>query len=143
MLFASFDILYVANFCADFLNNKIDAIFRRTNYHIVGVKILELLDTKAALELADAIKTMFCFVKPSNTPEVVALNTPLARIAHRLHMEKWRTRIFRTEFSRNAIVIARFIAIENHEVLCQNIFAELSGIEFYLIIFCKSLELFG
>ena len=46
------------------------------------MEIDQFLDAKAALKLANTIKTMFSIVFGGNTPEIVALNSPLARIAH-------------------------------------------------------------
>ena len=48
------------------------------------MEIDQFLDAKAALKLANTIKTMFSIVFGGNTPEIVALNSPLARIAHGL-----------------------------------------------------------
>ena len=52
----------MANFGADFLDKIIDFILGRLDNEIMRVKILELVNTKAALELADAIETMFSLV---------------------------------------------------------------------------------
>ena len=106
------------------------------------MEIDQFLDAKAAFKLTNTIKTMFSIVFGGNTPEIVALNSPLARIAHGLHMQKWSTGILCAELRRNAIVIAGLIAVENHEILRKNFAFILSSIELYFVVFMEGIELF-
>ncbi len=55
-------------------------------YEVMSVKIDEFFDTKAALELTDAIEAVLGIVFGGNTPEIVALYYYLKLFALGLHV---------------------------------------------------------
>ena len=86
---------------------------------------------------------MLGLVEASDAPEIVALDAELAGVAHGLHMEERRARILGAELRRNAVVIASFVTVENHEILGEDFVAKFRSIELYLAILCEGLELLG
>ena len=80
------DFLDVANLGAEFFDRIIQTIFGRLNYHVVCVEILKFSDAETALKLTNAIEAMLRLIKTRDAPEIVALDAPLTRIAHGLHM---------------------------------------------------------
>ena len=80
------DFLDVANLGAEFFDRIIQTVFGRLNNHVVRVEILEFSNAETAFKLADTIEAMLRFIKTRDAPEIVALDAPLARVAHRLHM---------------------------------------------------------
>ncbi|MCY1305599.1 hypothetical protein D9M70_554150 [compost metagenome] len=103
--------------------------------------VAQLLNAKSTLKDTHAIKTMASIFLIDNTPEVIALNTSCARIAHRLHMKKWRAGQFSTKLSTHAIVVGSFIAIHNHKVLSKHFAFITSRIKHGVACFGKCSEL--
>jgi hypothetical protein len=63
------------------------------------MEILELIDAKAALELADTIKSMASVIFSGNAPKIVTNYALVASVTHSLHVQERCAREFGAELS--------------------------------------------
>ena len=110
---------------------------------VVSRGVFELSATKRTFKLGNTVKTVASFVFTNNSPEVVASDAASARVFHRFKMEQGCGGIFGAEVGGDAIMIAGFVAIKNHEILRKNFAAEFGGIHDDFIMCGKSSKLFG
>ena len=87
------------------LNRFIHEIFGLIKNHIVGWRIFELFAAEATLKLGDAVKTVFGFIKPNDSPEVIAFDAALSGFTHGGHMEKRCSGILGAKIRGSAVVI--------------------------------------
>ena len=71
---------------ADRLDELRDGVAARLQDEVVRRRVAEFFDAEAALEARDAVEAMFRLVFLDDAPEIVALDSPLAGVAHRLYM---------------------------------------------------------
>lgn len=110
---------------------------------VVGVEIFELGDTEAAFELADTVEAMLDIVFCRNAPEVVADNALLTGVAHGLHVQEWSAGELGAKLRGDAVMVRSFWAVENDEILGENLIFVSGGIKFDLAVGGESGKLFG
>ena len=121
-------------------NQAGELIGDRAENQVVGRGVVELVNAEAALEAGNAVEAVVGFVFADNTPEVVALDPPLAGVAHRLQMEQRRAGKLGAKFGRDAIVIGSLVAVENHKVLGERLALVFGGIKDSFVMFGKGGE---
>ena len=91
--------------------------------------VAEFFDAKTAFEARYAIKPVIGFVLFDDAPKVIAFDAAGASITHGFEMKKWCAGKFSAEFGTDAVMVRSFVAVENHEILGQNLALILRSIE--------------
>ena len=115
-------LLNVTQMFSNNFNGFINQVLWFVDYEVVGGGVFELRAAEATFEFGDAVKAVLSFVCADNTPKVVAFDAAFSGFTHGFHMKKWSGGIFGAKICRRAVVIGGFVAIEDHEVLRQDIF---------------------
>lgn len=105
--------------------------------------IAKFIDAEAALEAGDAVETVVDFVFLDDAPEIVALNSPFASVAHSFHMEERSAGILRAKLGRDAVMVGGLVAVEDHEVLGEDLVLIFGSIEDSFAVFGESGKLFS
>ena len=131
----------MSNFLTHCLDHPVNSVASRFQDEVVGGSVFILGDAETALEAGDAVKAVMNISLLDDAPEIIALSSPLAGVAHSLHVQKRRARILSTKLGRNAVMIRGFIAIKNHKVLSEDLALILSSIEDSFAMLAEGSEL--
>ena len=110
---------------------------------VVSVEVFEFGDAETAFELADAVEAVGSVVFGGDTPEVVSSNSLLSGVAHGLDVEERGAGKLGAELGGNTVMIRGFGAVEDDEVLGEDLVLVLCGVEFDLVLGGEGGELFG
>ena len=132
----------MAEFFADSFDGFSEEIFGAVEDEIVGGSIAEFCATETTFELGNAVETVSFFFWADDAPEVVAGDAAFSGFLHGFHVEQWGGGVFCAKVGRNAIVIAGFVAIENHKVHGENFAIFFGGVHDDFVVFGEGGKLF-
>ena len=105
---------------ADFLSRGFDGfrqeIFRGVYDEVVGWGIFIFFASETSLEFGDAVKPVISFFLADDSPEIVALDATFSGFGHSGEVKKGGGGVFCSELRGDAVMIASFVPIKNHEV---------------------------
>lgn len=118
-----------------------ELVFDGVQNIIVGGSVFEFVAAEGALEFADAVKAVSGFFRADDAPKVVTLDVSVTSFAHGFHVQERSGGVFGAEVAGDAVVVAGFVAVKNHEVHSKNLAVFFGDIHDGLVVVKESFEL--